>query len=102
MRWILGQRSGVFTLAQRGLLQRGWKPWAPAYIHSDLKRDADMDRMQEIFNRRIQAFAKGTEIERVTDDADVRSWLVMGRMAMFFCMWMAFIIPVALVLSLRF
>ena len=61
-----------------------------------------MDRMQEIINRRIQAFAKGTEIERVTDDEDVRGWLVMGRMAMFACIWMALILPIALIISLRF
>lgn len=61
-----------------------------------------MARLDEMMKARVDAIAKGTQIERLTDDADVREWLVFGRLAMFFCLWAAMICAVALVISLRF
>lgn len=35
------------------------------------------------------------------DDAFLRLWLRMGRLAMFFCLWSAMALPVLLILSVR-
>lgn len=56
------------------------------------------DKMRD----RVQAMAKGTRIETLTDDADVREWLVFGRIAMIATIWMAMLSAVALVISVRF
>ncbi|GAB5448048.1 hypothetical protein [Gymnodinialimonas sp.] len=56
------------------------------------------DKMRD----RVQSMAKGTRIEALTDDEDVREWLVFGRIAMIATLWMAMISAVALVISIRF
>ncbi|MBY4893407.1 hypothetical protein A8B78_20380 [Jannaschia sp. EhC01] len=56
------------------------------------------DKMKD----RVQAMAKGTRIETLSDDEDVREWLVFGRIAMMATIWMAMISAVALVISVRF
>ncbi|MEJ6392557.1 hypothetical protein V8J82_04765 [Gymnodinialimonas sp. 2305UL16-5] len=61
-----------------------------------------MSRLEEMIKIRVNAIAKGTAIEQVTEDDDVRQWLVLGRMAMFFCVWAVMIMSVALIVSLRF
>lgn len=61
-----------------------------------------MARIEQAVKAWMAAFAKGTHIERVTDDPDVREWLVLGRIAMFFCLWAAMIIPVLLVIWARY
>ena len=61
-----------------------------------------MDRINEFIKTRVDAMAKGSEIERMTDDEDVREWLVMGRIAMIFTIWAAMICALALVISIRF
>jgi len=57
-----------------------------------------MSRMEEI--------AFGTEVkstsEEFQNDPDIQLWLKMGRMAMFFCLWAAMILPVLLVIAARF
>jgi hypothetical protein len=35
-------------------------------------------------------------------DADIQLFLKLGRMAFFFCLWSAMVIPVALIYSIRF
>lgn len=35
-------------------------------------------------------------------DADIQLFLKLGRMAFFFCLWSAMVIPVALIYSVRF
>ncbi len=61
-----------------------------------------MARFDEMMKDRVEAIAKGTKIESLSDDADVREWLVFGRIAMFFTLWAAMISVVALVISVRF
>lgn len=61
-----------------------------------------MAGLDEFMKARVDAIAKGTPIERLTDDDDVREWLVFGRLAMIFCLWAAMICAVALVISFRF
>jgi hypothetical protein len=61
-----------------------------------------MDRLNDFMKARVDAIAKGTKIERLTDDDDVREWLVFGRVAMIFTIWAAMICAVALVISVRF
>lgn len=61
-----------------------------------------MDRLQEMMKARVDAIAKGSSIEKLTDDADVREWLVFGRIAMIFCIWAAMILPIILIISFRF
>jgi hypothetical protein len=36
------------------------------------------------------------------EDKDIQLWLMMGRMAFFFCMWSAMILPIVLVIMFRF
>lgn len=36
------------------------------------------------------------------EDADIQLFLKLGRMAFFFCLWSAMVIPVALIYSIRF
>lgn len=36
------------------------------------------------------------------DDRDLQLWLKLGRGAFFFCLWAAMVLPVALIVSLRF
>ena len=36
------------------------------------------------------------------EDADIQLFLKLGRMAFFFCIWSAMVIPVALIYSFRF
>ena len=38
----------------------------------------------------------------LTDAAEIQLWLKLGRMAFFFCIWSAMVIPVALIYSFRF
>jgi hypothetical protein len=61
-----------------------------------------MARLEDMMKDRVAAMAKGTSIERLTDDDDVREWLVLGRLAMIFCLWAAMICTVLLVISVRF
>ncbi len=61
-----------------------------------------MERLQDMMKARVNAMAKGTSIERLTDDEDVREWLVFGRLAMLFCLWAAMILPVLMIISVRF
>lgn len=61
-----------------------------------------MARFEDMMKDRVDTIAKGTPIETLTDDADVREWLVFGRIAMFATIWMAMISVVALVISVRF
>jgi len=61
-----------------------------------------MSRFDEMMKARVDAMAKGTKIEQLTDDDDVREWLVFGRLAMFFCLWAGMICALALVISFRF
>lgn len=61
-----------------------------------------MPRLEDIIEGRVDAIAKGTKIETLTDDADVREWMVFGRLAFFFTAWAAMICAVALVISVRF
>lgn len=61
-----------------------------------------MAGFEEKMKERVQAMAKGTRIERLTDDEDVREWLVFGRIAMMATLWMAMLSAVALVISVRF
>ncbi len=61
-----------------------------------------MERLQDMMKARVNAVAKGTSIERLTDDEDVREWLVFGRFAMLFCLWAAMILPVLMIISVRF
>jgi hypothetical protein len=56
-----------------------------------------MSRMEEI--------TLGTEVsvsEEFKNDPDIQLWLKMGRLAMFFCLWVAIALPVLLVISIRF
>jgi hypothetical protein len=56
-----------------------------------------MSRMEEI--------TLGTEVkvsDEFKNDPDIQMWLKMGRMAMFFCLWMAMALPVLLVIVARF
>lgn len=61
-----------------------------------------MARLDDMIKGRVDAIAKGTRIEQLTDDADVREWLVFGRIAMIATVWMAMLSAVALVISVRF
>lgn len=61
-----------------------------------------MARFEDMMNDRVDAIAKGTRIETLTDDPDVRQWLVFGRIAMMATIWMAMLSAVALVISVRF
>lgn len=61
-----------------------------------------MARLENMIKDRVDAMAKGTKIETLTDDADVREWLVFGRIAFFFTIWAAMICAVLLVISVRF
>lgn len=61
-----------------------------------------MARLDEMLRARIAAMARGTRIERLSEDADVREWLVLGRIAMFVCLWAAIILPIVLLVSFRF
>lgn len=61
-----------------------------------------MARFEDMMKDRVEAMAKGTRIEALTDDADVREWLVFGRIAMIATVWMAMLSAVALVISVRF
>ena len=61
-----------------------------------------MSRLDNMMKDRVEAIAKGTRIETLTDDADVREWLVFGRIAMIATIWMAMLSAVALVISVRF
>ncbi|WP_297620972.1 hypothetical protein [uncultured Roseicyclus sp.] len=36
------------------------------------------------------------------EDADIQLFLKLGRMAFFFCIWSAMVLPVALIYSIRF
>lgn len=36
------------------------------------------------------------------EDADIQLFLRLGRMAFFFCLWSAMVLPVALIYSIRF
>lgn len=36
------------------------------------------------------------------EDAEIQLWLKLGRIAFFFCIWSAMIIPIALIYSFRF
>lgn len=61
-----------------------------------------MASLEEKMKDRLQSMAKGTRIETLTEDEDVREWLVFGRIAMIATIWMAMISAVALVISVRF
>ncbi len=61
-----------------------------------------MARLDDMMKARVDAMAKGTPIERLTDDSAVREWLVLGRLAMFFCIWAGMICAIALVISFRY
>lgn len=61
-----------------------------------------MARFEDMMRDRVEAIAKDTTIETLTDDADVREWLVFGRIAMIATLWMAMLSAVALVISVRF
>lgn len=61
-----------------------------------------MARLEMMLKDRIDWVAKGTKIETLTDDDDVRTWLVFGRIAMFATIWMAMVAVVALVVAVRF
>ncbi|WP_213685683.1 hypothetical protein [Roseicyclus sp.] len=37
-----------------------------------------------------------------SEDAEIQLWLKLGRMAFFFCIWSAMVIPIALIYSFRF
>ena len=37
-----------------------------------------------------------------SQDADIQLFLKLGRMAFFFCIWSAMVLPVALIYSIRF
>jgi len=54
----------------------------------------------------MEEIAFGTEVkstsEEFQNDPDIQLWLKMGRMAMFFCLWAAMILPVLLVIAARF
>lgn len=55
---------------------------------------------------RMEKFDLGIEVKEASDefanDPDIQLWLKMGRMASFFCLWMAMAIPVLLIISIRF
>ena len=61
-----------------------------------------MASIEEKMKSRMDKMIRGTSIERVSDDDDVREWLLFGRMAMFFTLWVAMISALALVISFRF
>ncbi|MEX3014152.1 hypothetical protein [Gymnodinialimonas hymeniacidonis] len=61
-----------------------------------------MASMEEKMKSRMDKMIQGTSIERISDDEDVREWLLFGRMAMIFTLWAAMISAVALVISVRF
>jgi hypothetical protein len=61
-----------------------------------------MATMEEKFKTTVDKMVKGTPIEHVSNDDDVREWLLFGRMAMIFTLWVAMISAVALVISVRF
>ncbi len=61
-----------------------------------------MDRINEMLKARVEAIAKGSEIGRVTEDEDVREWLVFGFIAKIFTIWAAMISVLLMVISLRF
>ena len=56
-------------------------------------RPSMMDRMNSIVARKAGD---------VSDDPGVQQWVFIGRIASLFCLWMVFIVPIALVISLRF
>lgn len=58
-----------------------------------------MASFEAMMKDRLQSMAKGTRIETLTDDEDVREWLVFGRIAMIATIWMGMISAVALVIS---
>jgi hypothetical protein len=37
-----------------------------------------------------------------SEDAQIQLWLKLGRMAFFFCIWSAMVIPIAMIYSFRF
>lgn len=37
-----------------------------------------------------------------TEDGDIQLFLKLGRMAFFFCIWSAMVLPIALIYSVRF
>lgn len=61
-----------------------------------------MANFEEMMKDRVDAIAEGTHIAALSDDPDVREWLVFGRIAMIFTLWAAMISAVALVISVRF
>ena len=61
-----------------------------------------MSSIEEKLRSRMDKMIAGTSIERVSDDDDVREWLLLGRMALIFTVWAAMISAVALVISVRF
>ncbi len=61
-----------------------------------------MASMEEKVRSQMDKMIKGTSIERISDDDDVREWLFFGRMAMIFTLWAAMISVVLLVISFRF
>jgi hypothetical protein len=61
-----------------------------------------MANVEEKFKSFTNKMVKGTPIERISDDDDVREWLLFGRMAMVFTIWAVMISVIALVISVRF
>ncbi|MEM7724263.1 MAG: hypothetical protein AAF376_18110 [Pseudomonadota bacterium] len=55
---------------------------------------------------RMEKFDVGITVERASDefanDPDIQLWLKMGRIATYFCLWMAMALPVLLVIAVRF
>lgn len=54
---------------------------------------------------RMEEITFGTKVsvsEDFKNDPDIQLWLKMGRLAMFFCLWMAMALPVLLVIAARF
>ena len=58
-----------------------------------------MSRME--FIDRKTAIATGMSAA-FSEDAEIQLWLKLGRMAFFFCIWSAMVIPIALIYSFRF
>lgn len=52
---------------------------------------------------RMEKFEPATKVGTdFAEDRDIQLWLLMGRMAFFFCMWSAMILPIVLVIMFRF
>lgn len=61
-----------------------------------------MSEIVQTLKTRLQTMVKRSPVADISEDSDVQEWLFFGRLAMFFCLWMAMLLPLILVITLRF